>query len=78
MNVETMGIVIALRPRYDMRRPQERWIGDSGHWASTAPVGQQSFPEDSLTNTLHDQAFGFRGARHAGSLLRELLQRCVG
>jgi hypothetical protein len=31
-----------------------------------------------LTNTLHDQAFGFRGARHAGSLLRELLQRCVG
>lgn len=43
MNVETMGIVIALRPRNDMGSPQERWIGDSGHWASTAPVGQQSF-----------------------------------
>ena len=76
VNVEALGVIVALGPGYDVACSQKGPVGDAGHRAAAVPVVDQSRPEDLLTNALDDQAFGLRGARKFRGPRGEAVKRC--
>src|SRR5262245_58271435 len=59
MYVEAL-LVLALRPRHDVRCTQERRLGDAREWAATSPIIHKRGAEDVLADPLDDQPLHLR------------------
>ena len=69
VDVKPLGVGFTFGPWLDMTGAQEAWLGNTGHGASSFPIGQQSFSKHILPDTLDDQSFSF-GRAWQGARLR--------
>ena len=78
MHVQPKRIGFAVGPGHDVRRAQERLIGDARHGASAIPVIKESLPKQGLPNAPNCQAIRLGHSGHALGRGAESLQRGIG
>src|SRR5258706_2393541 len=74
MDVHPLRVGLATRPGDDVRRPEQRSVGDARDRTSVLPIGQERFAENILADPDLFNAFDL-GIPKSGGLAFEVLQR---